>query len=323
MATIIFKEKYKVENLIEKIILNESIDGTAYTATIDMVETEELKKLGVVKGSPIEIWDTDFQTKKQVLIFKGMAWEVNRNRKAKRVTLSCKERTIYLEQSEDEYLLPAGQTATQRAIQYCKDWSIPQGTLTGTAILLSKAFYKSNTIFDMMLKDLKETAQKGGKLFKFRMSSGKLDIVELGSNKTVWKLETLAEDIDEISSLDGMITQVKVLGKEVENKKTPIIGVYKNNLNIYKYGAVQKLVQDDKIKNADEAKKKAVTLLNAGKETITVTAIDINTIRAGDKVSLNGVILYVIDVTHNLGSVGRMSLNLGTLDYIRKEFYSD
>lgn len=323
MATVIFKEKYKIENLVDGVSLSESIDGIAYTANINMVETEELKKLGVVKGSPIEIWDTDFETKKQVLIFKGMAWEINRSRKTKRVTLSCKERTIYLEQSEDEYLLPAGQTATQRAIQYCRDWSIPQGSLTGTSILLSKAFYKNDTIFDMMSKDLKETAQKGGKLFKFRMSSGKLDIVELGSNKTIWKLETLAEDIDETSSLDGMITQVKVLGKEVENKKTPIIGVYKNDLNIYKYGAMQKLVKDDKIKSVDEAKKKAGALLNTGKETITVTAIDINTIRAGDKVSLNGVILYVIDVTHNLGSIGRMNLNLGALDYIRKEFYSD
>ena len=323
MATIIFKDKYKIENLSEGIQLSESIDGIAYTANINLVETDELKKLGVVKGSPIQIWDSDFETKKQTLIFKGMAWDVNKNRKTRKTVLTCKERTIYLDQSEEEYLFPAGQTATQRAIQYCKDWSIPQGVLTGTSTTLSKAVYRNNTIYDMMKKDLKETAQKGGKLFKFRMSSGKLDIVQLGSNKTVWKLETIAEDIEESSSLDGMITQVKILGKQEENKKTPVIGVYKNNLNIYRYGAIQKIVQDDKIKNGDEAKKKAVSLLNAGKETVRVSGIDINTIRAGDKVSLDGKILYVIDITHNLGSTGKMDLNLGTLEYIRREFYND
>ncbi|BDR81015.1 XkdQ/YqbQ family protein [Clostridium tetani] len=322
MADIIFKDKYKIENFNEGIQLSESIDGIAYTVNIDLIEIDEFKKLGLVKASPIQIWDTDYETKKQVLLFKGMAWGVNKSRRDKRVRLICKERTIYLDQSEEEYLFPAGQTATQRAIQYCKDWSIPQGVLAGTSIPLSKAMYRNNTIYDMMKKDLKETAQKGGKLFKFRMSSGKLDIVELGSNKTVWKLESIAEDIEEQSSLDGMVTQVKVLGKQKENKKTPVIGVYKNNLNICKYGAIQKIVQDDKIKNGDEAKKKAVSLFNSGKETVRVSGIDINTIRAGDKVSLDEKLLYVIDVTHNLGSIGKMDLNLGTLEYIRREFFS-
>jgi hypothetical protein len=318
---IILKNKYKIEQLNEGISLSESIDGIAYTATIKLVVTDELKKIGIVKGDSIEIIEDDFETKKPTSIFKGIVWEVSNKEKIKsHMTLTCKEKTIYLEECEDEYLFPAGMTATQRAMQYCKDWGIPRSNyFAGTGIILSKAVYRSSSIIDMMLKDLKETAQKGGNLFKFRMANG-LELGPLGRNETVWKLETIAEDIESKSSLDGAVTQVKVLGKEEENKKTPVIGIYKKDTD--KFGTIQKIVQDEKIKSAAEAKKRAENLFSTGEESVSVSGIDINTIRAGDKVSLNGVFLYAIDVIHDLGKPGKMDLNLGALEYIRRRFYS-
>lgn len=318
MATIILRNKYKIDNLTEGIQLSEAIDGIAYTANITLVETEELKKLGISKGNNIEIYDIDFETKTNRQIFKGIIWDIDRSKKTKRLTMTCKERTIYLEESEDEYLFPS-MTATQRVQRYCRDWGIPIVSLVDTRIKLAKAVYRSDTILGMMLKDLKETAQKGGNLYKLRMLD-KLNIIQLGSNKTTWKLETIAEDIDKKSSLEGMVTQVKVLGKQEENKKTPVTGIYKKDTS--KYGTIQKLVQDEKIKSSVEGRKRANALFNTGEETVRLSGIDINSIRAGDKVSVDAKILYVIDVTHNLGSTGRMNLNLSGLDYIRRRFYS-
>lgn len=303
---------------MEGIQLSEAIDGIAYTANINLAVTEELKRLGIAKGHSIEIYDIDFETKKNKQVFKGIIWDIDKSRKSKRITITCKERTIYAEESEDEYLFPEG-TATQRIQRYCRDWGIPIGSLVNTRIKLAKAIYRSDTILGMMIKDLKETAQKGGNLYKLRMLN-KLNIVHLGSNKTVWRLETIAEDINFKSSLEGMITQVKILGKQEENKKTPVTGVYKKDTN--KYGTIQKLVQDEKIKSSAEGRKRANTLFNTGEETVKISGIDINSIRSGDKISLDGQILYVIDITHNLGSIGKMDLNLSGLDYIRRRFYS-
>lgn len=322
MITIILNDKYKIQELNEGITLNEAIDGIAYTANINLVETPKLAEIRVRKGMPMEIWDTNFETKQPIRLFKGIVWDFNKSGNiAKHISTVCKERTIYLEQSEDEYLFPDGLTATKRIQKYCNDWGIPCAWLVNTNIKLSKTTYKS-TIFDMIKKDLKETAQKGGDLYNIRMLD-KLNILKLGSNKTVWKLETIAEDIQEHSSLEGAITKVKVLGQEKEGSKTPVIGTYIDSTNRYNYGTLQKIVQDEKVKNGAEAKKRADLLFNTGKDTFTVSGIDINTIRTGDKVSLNGNILYVIDVTHELGYPGKMNLNLGTLEYIRKEFYSD
>lgn len=303
---------------MEGIQLSEAIDGIAYTANINLAATEELKRLGIEKGHSIEIYDIDFETKKNKQVFKGIIWDIDKSRKSKRITMACKERTIYIEESEDEYLFGEG-TATQRIQRYCRDWGIPTASLVNTKIKLAKAVYRSESILGMMLKDLKETAQKGGNLYKLRMLD-KLNIIQLGSNKTVWRLETIAEDISFKSSLEGMITQVKILGKQKENKKTPVTGVYKKDIN--RFGTIQKLVQDEKIKDGAGAKKRADALFNTGEETVRISGIDINSIRAGDKVSVNEQILYVIDVTHNLGSIGRMDLTLSGLDYIRRKFYS-
>lgn len=320
MIDIIAKDTYKVGNLNEGVSLSESIDSIAYTAQIKLLETDELKNIQVVKGNAIEIWDTAFNSNNNTRVFKGIVWEKQRSRKNHTIDLNCKERTIYMEKSEDEYLFPEGQTATQRFMKYAADWNIPTGSIANTSIGLSKNIYRSNTILDMILKDLKETAEKGGKLYKVRMSD-KLELVEIGSNTSVWRFEAISEDIDEHSSLEGAVTQVKVLGTQSDDKLSPIIGIYEKEIK--GYGTLRKIVQDDKIKNVSAAEKKADSIFSTGEDYINInSAVDINTIRAGDKVSLDGSFFYVANVTHNLGSTGKMDLTIGTMDYIRRKFYA-
>lgn len=322
MVSIIAKDNYKISNLNEGVTLQESIDSIAYVATVKLFETEELQSIQFVKGNAIEIWDTSFNSTNDVRVFKGIVWERERNRKEHYLSLDCKERTVYLENSEDEYLHAEGQTATQRITRYANDWNIPIGTFADTSVGLAKNIYRGgDKILDMIFKDLKETAQKGGKLYKVRMGEDKLDLVEIGVNSTVWKLESLAEEIEEYSSLESAITQVKVLGTQSDESLSPVIGIYEKETT--GYGTLRKIVQDDKVTNADEAKKMADSIFSTGEDYINIScAIDINTIRAGDKVSLDGVDLYVASITHTLGSSGKMELTIGSMDYIRGKFYA-
>lgn len=317
---IYLNNKYKIQGITEGISFSESIDNIAYTASVKLVETDEIEKIGIKKGDKIKIKDISFETKKEITIFNGVIWEVNTSKKTKNIDLSCKERTIYIEESEDEYLFSEG-TATNRIKKYCSDWNIPTGNIQDTKIKLSKAVYRKQSILGMMIKDLKETAQKGGDLYKVRMLD-ELELIKLGSNSTVWKLETITDDINIKSSLDGMVTQVKVLGKnENDEGKSPIIGIYKKDTS--KYGTIQKIVQDESIENSSQALSFANNLFNTGEESISVScSVDINTIRSGDKISLNGNVYYVIDITHNKNSSTKMTMNLGTLDYIRRRFYN-
>lgn len=324
---LVIKNKYKIQNLNEGISLKESIDSIAYTMDVNQIETQELKDIGLNKGDSIQLYDYEFSThvigqRNYTKIFDGIIWDMNKSRKNKKANLTCKERTVYIEESEDEYVFPEGQTALQHTTQLCKDWGIPLGLLKDPGIGLAKAVHRKETIFGIMLKDLKETAQKGGSLYKYRMEN-KLNLFELGTNSTVWKLESIADDIQEKSSLQGAVTQVKVLGKnEKDEDKTPVIGTYSKDTD--KYGTIQKILQDDKVTNADEAKKKADTMFNVGEDSIKINCVkDINIIRAGDRISLDGVYYYVTDISHQLGNVGKMDMTVMTWEGVRKKFYGD
>lgn len=332
---LVLKNKYKIQILSESVSLKDAIDGIAYTLNISLVETEELKAIGIVKGDPLEVYDYEFGSGNYSKIFCGVVWDIDRNKKSKKISITGKERTVSIEESEDEYLWSEGQTATQRGTIICTDWGIPIGNFADTGIGLAKDKRKES-LYSMMKKDLKETAQKGGKLYKFRMTTS-LDLIKLGSNTTIYKLDNIIDDLNEKDSLDGAVTQVKVLGKEDTKNKSksssgsgtekefvlsPIIGVFKKDTGTY--GTLQKIVDDDKVDDYAKAQSKANCLFSSGETSKNLNCCkDINTLRAGDTVSVYGEIILITEITHNLGSAGKMSLTVMTLECVRRKFYSE
>lgn len=314
MYTVILNDSVKLDNLNLEITLSESIDSIAYTADIKIVVPISLK---VMEGDPIEIIKNKDPGKGTV--FKGIIWHKNTDMKHNKVgSLECKERTIYIEESEDEYLFKAGTTATQRAQQMCGDWGIPIGKFESTGVGLAKAPPKIDTIYGMMLEDLRETAQKGGSLFKYQMKN-KLDLIKIGSNEVVHDISKILENVNQTGSLDGAVTKVKVLGKKEDDVKSPVIGTHTKGTDI---GVLQRVIQDEKVSDPGTAKAKAEAMFSKGERSINVSGIDIPEIRAGDKVKLNGFYIYVTTVSHKLGEPGRMDLVLESLANIRRKYYA-
>lgn len=315
MYTVILRDDTKLDNVKLDISLSESIDSIAYTAHIKIVVPQNLP---LMEGDAIEIIKNEDPGKGTV--FKGVIWVKNTDTKHSKIgSLTCKERTIYIEKSEDEYLFKAGTTATQRAKQMCSDWGIPIGEFADTAIPLSKAPPKINTIYSMMLDDLKETAEKGGGLFRYRMQN-KLDLIQIGSNEVVHDISEVLENIGQLGSLEGAISKVKVLGKKEEGTKSPVLGTFEKDTD--KLGTLQKVIQDEKIQDVGTAKSKAEALFSKGEGKITARGIDIPDIRAGDKVKINGFYIYVTSVIHKLGEPGSIELALESMDQIRRKYYA-
>lgn len=319
MYTVILRNTMKLDDLQLSIELKESIDSIAYTASISIVVPDKFsKELLLMEGDPIEIVKNEEPNKGTV--FKGVIWDKKTDFKhAKTGSLTCKERTVTMEESEDEYLFKEGTTATQRAQQLCGDWGIPIGDFASTGKSLSKSPPQVGSIYGMMLDHLKETAQKGGKLYRYRFQN-KLDLVEIGKNETVHDISNILESISQNGSLDGAVTKVKVFGKQEDKKKSPVIGVFEKDSK--KIGTIQKVIQDEKIKDVATAKEKAEALFSSGKRSISVNGIDIPEMRAGDKVKINGFFIYVTEVSHKLGEPGTMSLTLESLKEIRSNYYA-
>ena len=317
---IILRNKYTIENGLIRLTLVDSIDGVAYKCSSTFSNIDPIENLNIKKTDKIQIVDTIFGENYQSTIFNGIVWGRDKGYKNNTIDLTCKERTVYLENSEDEYLFGKG-TADERIKQIAKDWNIPLGKIPNTGVKLEKKLEKGN-LLSIIRKFLKETVEKDGKMYFLRMED-KLNMYELGSNTKVYNLEVFMVDAKETNSLEGAVTQVKVLGKSKDEKhKTPVLGTFDKDKN--KIGTLQRLKQDDKIKNKKDAEKAAKAMFSTGEETIHFTgAVDINVIRAGDKVRLYGKEYYVYDVTHNRLPHATMSINAGTKDYIRRKFYSD
>jgi len=320
---VVLANKWFLRELIESIILEESLDEIAYRATIRLVVTPDFP--GIAPGQEIRVSGTPFSGSSMVyLLHPGVVWEIEseaRGGAVKHLTVTAYDKAIYLAKSEDECLFPAGQTAAQRLKRYAADWGIPLGTVADTGVALAKAVYRARPIWDMIVADLRETVKKGGKMFRPRMGANGLELVELGTNSTVWVLETEqnVEDLIQRRSLEGAVTQVKVLGHAVAEQRSPVLAVVKGETT--KYGTLQRVITDEQIKTVAQAQEAAKRALSGMQETFTVTAIDINTIRAGDKVKLNQLDLYVMSVRHELGSPGHMTLELASADYIRRVVY--
>ncbi|MEF3302391.1 XkdQ/YqbQ family protein [Paenibacillus sp. GYB003] len=323
---VVLDNRYLLGDLIESISLEESLDEIAYRATVTMMVPADFP--GIRPGQEIRVSGVPHQgTDMAYLLHPGVVWDCeNSYHGADRLTVTLYDRTIYLSKSEDEYVFPAGQTASQRLEKYAADWDIRLYRIPDTVRTLSKKVYRAQSIYAMIASDLKETARKGGELYRPRMTPNGLELFPIGGNETVWALEPSGniESLTQRRTLEGTVTKVKVLGKE-ENPEsaTEILAVESKDTDMY--GTLQKVVMDSDITTVSEAAAAAKGYLSGVQETFSVTAIDVNTIRAGDRVHLlgSGMDLIVTSVRHELGRPGKMSLELAAFDYVKRRYFMD
>ncbi|MFX4261042.1 XkdQ/YqbQ family protein [Pelotomaculum propionicicum] len=322
---VVLANQYFLRELVERITLEDSLDEIAYRASVRLVVTDDFQQIGIAPGQEIRVSGVPFGGSGMVyLLHPGMVWQCDsETRGQKHINVTVYDRTIYLAKSEDEYLFPAGQTSTQRLERYASDWGLELGQVADTGVALAKAVYRARPIYSMIMADLKETAVKGGDMYRPRMTPDGLGLVKLGSNETVWALEAErnVEEIRQRRSLEGAVTQVKVLGNAPVEERSPVLALVTGETD--RYGTLQKVHSDPKLTDAGAARSAGEKKLCGMQETITVAGLDINTIRAGDKVKLNNIDLLVNSVRHELGAPGRMTLELAGEEYVRRRYYSD
>lgn len=300
---------YLEKNSLE---LSETFDDISYTAKLNLKLPESMKWLPISQGSPIEI-----NTHKGNL-FNGVVWDVNENElHHKDISLSCKERTVYMENSEDQLMFKAGTTATERVMEICGKWGIPTGIMVDTGVGLAATGPMTGNIHEIIMGFIKETAQKGGGLFKFRMGAG-LDLVPVGYYS--WPIYEI-ENIKRSSSLEGAVTQVKVVGAKDSGTRGTVTGTYSQATD--KIGTLQRVVTEALATSGSTAERVAESTFTLGKKSIEFDAIDNPFIRCGDAVHIPDGFYIVTSVHHRHGDPGHMHIQVMTLDSVKGEFFSN
>jgi len=337
---VVLNDRYFLGDLVEAIRLEDTIGEIAYRADIALQKTEDLKKIigedNEIEGWPIRVSGIPFGGASfAYLLHPANVWTTDEDEeRIDRLTITAFDRSFYLLRSEDQYLLAKGTTAAQRLKRYCADWNVPVSpNCPDTKVSLEKGLYRGpgSTLGTMIMGDLKETARKGGELFVPRWEvGGGFTLFKIGSNKDVWVFE---RDVNYTAkskhgSLESAVTQVKVLGKESKGKNkssgettAPVMAILKRDTQ--KYGTIQKVFEPDATASVAQAKKAAEAVLGGPSRTTTVRGIDINTIRAGDKVMLDDRYLIAAQVIHDLGDPGEIVMTLMGEAEVRRQIYAE
>lgn len=326
---VILQDKYFLRECVQSIELEDRLDEIAYCAKVKLaVPDDQFKGLpAILPGMEIRVSGTKFgEDKYSYIIQPGVVWTVDIENKARRNwNLTIYDRLIYLAKSKDEYLFDEGSTASDRIKKICGDWNIPIKDIPDTGQALAKEASRAAPIWSIMKKSLTETGSKSGRLFTLRMQPDGLEVFEIGTNDDPWVFEFQSNlrSVSQKQTLDGACTKVKVLGKQSKDELSPVVS--ETSADTDKYGTIQDILQDEKAIDAGTASEKANQMLGGIQETVRVEAVDINTIRKGDKVIVEGWPdgLYVISVRHELGSPGKMQMELASKEYIRRRYFRE
>lgn len=237
----------------------------------------------------VYVYADDGDGKKEV--FRGYIWaRPYSNKLKKELELSCYDNLIYFQESEEYQYFSAGYSTKSICNTICGNWGV-QLEYTYSSITHPKLPLRGN-LADIFLSDLLgEVKKKTGAKFVIRSTKDIVQIAPVGSNTKIYKLYA-GKDGNAISTnsektMQGMITKVKIIGKEDDNDRAPVEATVNGNTSAY--GTLQKVINVSSGTTLAEAKQEADELIKEkGKpfEKYSITAVDIPWIRKGDKVEI-------------------------------------
>ena len=217
------------------------------------------------------------------------------------------DKMIYLQKSKDNFFFAKKTTTKAVVSEICTTWGIPLDYRWGY-MSHDKLVYKSKTIAKAILDTLDEVKDKTGRRYVARYEKDTLVIDFPGTNKKVYVISSTngrAIATQHRITMDNLITQVVVTGKDSSDKKIPVKAVVNGSKE---YGVLRDLVSSSS-SSVSEATEEANSIIDEKgqpEHTIRMDAVDIPCIRKGDVIevvagSLDGD-YFVLSVAHDATS---------------------
>lgn len=238
----------------------------------------------------VYVYANDGETNAEV--FRGYLWsrEYRSSLSERELTYTCYDNLIYFQESEDTFFFPKGKNTKDVFQEICDKWEVElrytYETITHEKLPLKGAMYDFFTadILDLVKK-------KTGKKYAIISDQDVMCIKTVGSNSKIYHF-LAGKNVSSVDSgwtMDGMITQVVILGKADEDSECePVEAIVSGDTKTY--GTLQKLESISENTDLEEAKEDAqYTIDEKGKPKweYVMTGPDIPWIREGDKVYLD------------------------------------
>lgn len=224
-------------------------------------------------------------------VFRGYLWgrTYQSSLNDRELEYTCYDNLIYFQESEDSLFFSSGKKTKAIFEKICSKWNVKL-EYSYDSIKHEKLPLRGK-MYDFFTADiLDQVKRETGKKYVILSDRDTMYIKHVGSNQTVYHFRA-GENVSETASgwtMDGMITQVVILGIASDEGRYPVEATVKGDTSTY--GTLQKLQNRDENTSIRKAKKEAqATIDEYGKPKweYRVIAPDIPWIREGDKVFLD------------------------------------
>lgn len=291
----------------------------AVTLTISNIKASGTTMASLIKVRQRVFINADDGTQKGE-VFRGWVWTkyLEAATTGQEISVKCYDNLIYFQESEDSRYFSSGRKTDDIMGTICKDWGIKlsysYSTITHNKLVLR------GTLSDIFTSDiLEKVKERTGKKYVITSQKDVMYVKPVGGNSPVYNILAKKNAVGTRAeqSMDGMITQVVILGKaEDKSERRPVVATVSGDKSTY--GTLQKLKDKKEDTSLADAKKEAQNIIKEkGKPSwvYEVRSPDIPWIRKGDKVhveagGVNGDFI-AISVERSIGNRGKeMTLTL-------------
>ena len=289
--------KYQLKDVTSDLVVGHAEDELAEKVTATLVNVKVgknwLHSLVSLRDKVYVYSNTGSGSKE---VFRGIVWERETvdTVDVREFKINCYDRLIYLHNCNDNLFVKKGKKTKDVITSLAKRWGF-KISYKYVSISHAKLTYHDESVADIMISILDKVQKKTGKDYVIRMDKNVIVIETVGSNNTIYKIESSDNAIGTSykQSMDGMKTKVLIVKAETTKKKDSeeetgkYLTVTSVKKNTDKYGTLQEIVVKEKDEKLSEAKKEANEILKEHakpKTEIEVEAIDNPWVKKGDKV---------------------------------------
>lgn len=221
-------------------------------------------------------------------VFRGYVWTRSKNTSLREDELryTCYDNLIYFQESEDSLYFSSGKSTKDVVSSICSKWGIKL-QYSYESITHAKLPLRG-TLSDIFMSDVLDLVkQRKGKKYVVLSEQDTMHVKPVGSNTTIYHF-LAGKNVTRTASgwtMDGVITQVVILGKADKNDREPVEATVSGKTS--EYGTLQKIQSRSDNTTLADAKaeaKKTIDENGTPKWEYEITAPDIPWIRKGDKV---------------------------------------
>lgn len=221
-------------------------------------------------------------------VFRGFLWDraYKSSNNERTLKFTCYDNLIYMQESEDSLYFSAGKSTKDIVSAICSNWGIKLN-YSYSSIHHSKMPLRGK-LFDILTADILDLVKKRtGKKYVVISDQDTMYIKHVGQNTTIYKFLAGKNVISTASgwTMEGVITQVVIVGKADDDDREPIEAVVSGNTS--ELGTLQKIENRDENTSLADAKLEAKNTIDengAPKWEYEISGPDVPWIRKGDKV---------------------------------------